>query len=66
MSELETYLERAKQELSELLAGEQQYGPEYVNQLIRRALKENKKIVFIPELTNGQNLGLGRYELQPF
>ncbi len=65
MNNLEKYLETTKQPVNEVLAGESQYGPEYVNNLIDQALTEGKKVVFIPELTDGIDLGLGRYELQP-
>ena len=65
MSNVEEYLGRTGQKLEDLLAGESQYGPDYINQLVKQALTENKKIVFVPELTNGQQLGQGKYELQP-
>jgi len=65
MENLNKYLELTGQHKKELLAGEQQYGQKYIDDLIDQALKENKKIVFVPELTNGQDLGLGKYELQP-
>ena len=62
---LEKYLSISNQTIQEVLAGEAQCGTEYVNKLIETALNEKKKVVFIPELTDGLNLGLGKYELQP-
>ncbi len=50
--------------MRELFSGGVQYGPLYIEELVRKALKENKKIVFVPELTEGLDLGLGWYELQ--
>lgn len=64
-SNIEKYLEATGQDLQDLLAGEQQYGPGYIDDLVDQALKEKKKIVFVPELTDGEDLGLGKYELQP-
>jgi ATP-dependent Zn protease len=64
MNTIEKYFELTKQEPVEVFAGESQYGASYVNNLIEKALNENKKIVFIPELTDGEDLGLGKYELQ--
>ena len=65
MSNVEEYLEKTGQKLEDLLAGESQYGPDYINRLVEQALTENKKVVFVPELTNDRGLGQGRYELQP-
>lgn len=65
MSNIEQYLANTGQSLEDLLAGESQYGPEYINDLIKQALTENKKIVFMPQLNDGVNLGKGKYELQP-
>ena len=66
MSNVEEYLGKTGQKLEDLLAGESQYGPEYINDLVKQALSENRKIVFVPEVINGQDLGQGRYELQTF
>jgi hypothetical protein len=64
MTNIEKYLEMTGQSLQDLLAGEQQYGSEYIDKLIDQALDQKKKVVFVPELTEGHELGLGRYELQ--
>lgn len=65
MTSFQKYIQLTKQDPAEILAGESQYGAQYINDLIEKALTENKKIVFIPEMTEGENLGLGTYELQP-
>lgn len=68
MSNIDQYLEMTGQDLQdlqELLSGEQQYGPAYIDDLVNQALKEKKKIVFVPEKTDGEELGMGTYELQP-
>lgn len=65
MSNVEQYLANTGQKLEDLLAGETQYGPEYINDLVKQALTENKKIVFVPDQTINQDFVQGRYELQP-
>lgn len=62
-SPVEQYLEITGQSFQELFSGVIQYGPAYIDELVVKALKQKKKIIFKPELTNGQNPGLGRYEL---
>lgn len=48
----------------ELFSGLVQYGPDHIDRLVEKALKEKKMVVFIPELTEGQELGQGRYVLR--
>ena len=62
-STIKEYMAITGQDIQDILAGECQYGPAIINRLIDRTLREKKRIDFIPELTNGQNLGMGRYEL---
>jgi hypothetical protein len=41
------------------------YGPGFIEEtLVPKALKENKKIVWVPDLKDGEDVGLVRYELQ--
>ena len=65
MTDVEKYIEITKQSPIDIFAGERQYGPKYVNDLITKALQEKKKLVFITDLIEDQDLGLGHYELQP-
>ena len=62
---LDIYLEKTGQTMQELFSGGIRYGHKYIKELVEKALKENKKIVFITELTDGEDLSLGRYKLVP-
>lgn len=53
------------QSMQDLLEGEHLFGPGYVNELVKKALDEKKKIVWIPELTDGEDLAQGKYVLKP-
>lgn len=64
-SQLETYLEKSGQDFSDLMEGAATYGPEYIEkELIPKALEQNKKIVWVPRLVDGEDLGLMDWELQ--
>jgi hypothetical protein len=65
MDAVEQYLEKTGQEFKDLMAGAATYGPAFIeNTLVPKALEENKKIVWVPDLVEGEDLGRVKYELQ--
>ncbi len=60
MKQLTEYLEMTGRTMQELFGGFMMVGPQFLEELIQEALKENKKVVWIDEnLETGQ----GHYEL---
>lgn len=60
---IDLYLQKTGQTRQELMAGGQAYGAEYIiNELLPKALKENKKIVWKDEFEKG--IGAMSFTLQ--
>jgi len=65
MSHLQEYLDKTGQTMSDVMEGAATFGPAFIeDELIPKALAENKKIIWIPEETDGEDLGRVSYELQ--
>ena len=62
---LTKYLAMTGQTMTEVMQGASNYGMTFiVEELIPRALKEKKKIVWKTKLVKGQDVGLTEYELK--
>ena len=62
---LTKYLAMTGQTWTEVMQGASNYGMTFIlEELIPRALKEKKKIVWKTKLVDGQDLGLTEYELK--
>jgi len=60
------YLAKTGQTFQELMAGSVQYGSEFIlTELVEQALQQHKKIVWIPHLIEGTDVGLLNYVLEP-
>ncbi len=65
MTNLDKYLEMTGETFSDLMQGASTFGPGYIEDtIIPKALKEKKKIVWVPDLKNGQDLGLVKFKLK--
>lgn len=65
MDPVEKYLEITGQSLRDLYEGSSTYGPNFIeDELVPQALQENKRIVWIPDLVDGEDVGRVHYELQ--
>ena len=63
--EVEKYLSLTGQTEQELFQGAMTFGmPFILEELVPKALKENKKIVWSSKLIDGQDLGVAEYSLQ--
>jgi hypothetical protein len=65
MNNFDKYIEMTGQAPEEVLAGASTFGPRFIEQeLIPEALEKRKKIVWIPDLRDGEDVGLVKWELQ--
>ncbi len=65
MDAVEQYLESTGQEFKDLMAGAATFGPKFIEEeLVPKALEEKKKIVWVPDLEEGEDIGRVKYELQ--
>ena len=65
MDQIKKYEELTGDSFSDLMQGSSTFGPDFIlNELLPQALKENKKIVWIPELIEGEDLGIVTYTLK--
>ena len=66
MDNIDLYLEKTGQDFTDLMAGASQYGPVFITEeLVPKALKENKRIVWVTRLVDGEDLGLVDFKLEP-
>ena len=64
-TDLDKYLEMTGQSFGDLMQGASTFGPSFIeNELVPRALKEKKIIVWLPRLVDGKDVGLADYKLQ--
>lgn len=65
MDNVDKYLEITGQTFQEIMGGAATFGPTFIlDELIPKAITEKKKIIWIPDLIDGQDLGRVKYELQ--
>lgn len=66
MTEVDKYLKQTGQSLKYLYSGAGQYSINMINDLAKEALRENKKIVWVPDPDKPPELGLMLYRFQDF
>jgi hypothetical protein len=65
VDKIEQYLQLTGQSHRELLAGAATYGPGYIlDELVPKALAEKKKIVWVNDLIEGEDVGMVHWELR--
>lgn len=62
---IDRYIKLTGQTEQDVMGGAATYGPNFIiDELIPKAIAEKKKIVWVPDLKDGQDLGFVKYELQ--
>jgi hypothetical protein len=62
---LDDYLAMSGQDLGELTGGGTTFGLGFIFEtLVPKALAERKRILWVPDLQGGEDVGLVKYELQ--